>query len=348
MKPACRIFILVLGTSILASLATAQQYAVQAIKIFDGPSSAASGINNHLAIVGSAAVKSGMLSQAYLWTRGAAALDLGPPGRGSEANAINDNGEVVGCAVFPGETTFHAFLWTPSAGLQDLGTLGGSTSCARAINLSGQVVGFSTAADNSQHAFFWTQSGGMQDLGPGSANAINDSGQVTGGFPAMGGRAFLWTSARGMRELPVLPGSHAIEANGINNGGEIVGDVIFDRENGGAQHAVRWPHLLGGGVQDLGTLPGGSASAASAVNAGGEIVGGAVTSQGVGHGFLWTPTNGMQDLNDLIPSASGWVVFDGADVNDLGRIVANGTKGTSTASEALLLTPPPAAMSGVH
>lgn len=269
---------------------------------------------------------------------------------GSEANGINDDGEVVGCAVFPGETTFRAFLWTPSAGMQDLGTVGGSTSCARAINLSGQVVGFSTAADNSQHAFFWTESGGMQDLGPGSANAINDKGQVVGFFPdgLMGNRAFLWTSVRGMRELPVLPGSHEIEANGINNGGEIVGDVIFDKAHGGAQHAVLWPHLLGGGVQDLGTLPGGSASAASAINANGEIVGGAVTSQGVGHGFLWTPTAGMQDLNDLIPSASGWVVSDGADINDLGKIAANGTKDTSTVPNALLLTPPPAAMSGVN
>lgn len=85
----------------------------------------------------------------------------------------------------------------------------------------------------------------------------------------------------------------------------------------------------------LGTLPTGNSSEGFAINADGVIVGGSnIFVQNppgesppgtyVSHGFLCT--NGqMQDLNDLIPANTGWVLGEATGINDKGEIVGNGT-----------------------
>jgi uncharacterized membrane protein len=90
-----------------------------------------------------------------------------------------------------------------------------------------------------------------------------------------------------------------------------------------------------GKMTDLGVLPTGNSSQGIGINAWGEVVGGSdifIPSQVdfgppgtyISHGFLYS--NGqLQDLNDLIPANSVWVLGAASGINDRGEIVGTGT-----------------------
>jgi probable HAF family extracellular repeat protein len=157
-----------------------------------------------------------------------------------------------------------------------------------------------------------------------------------------------------MQDLDTLGGSW-IEANGINDSGQIVGQNGFG-------HAALYS---GGIMEDLGTL-GGSWSVATAINASGQVVGYGPTVSDTVHAFLyssgimtdlgtlgggmslplginasgqvvgvsWTPEGAqypvlysggrMTDLNSLLPAGSGWWLHSDQAINDSGQIVGSG------------------------
>ena len=84
----------------------------------------------------------------------------------------------------------HAFRWTTVNGMQDLGTLGGVYSQARDINTGGVIVGWATISIGLGRAFIWDRFTGMWNL-----NTL----------------------------LPANSGWELIEANGINDKGQVVG-----------------------------------------------------------------------------------------------------------------------------
>jgi probable HAF family extracellular repeat protein len=82
---------------------------------------------------------------------------------------------------------------------------------------------------------------------------------------------------------------------------------------------------------DLGTLEGltSGRAVALAINNPGQVVGWSTHPDDPydptdKHAFIWTEGKGMQDLNDLIPSDSGWILREAWDVNDAGQIVGVG------------------------
>jgi probable HAF family extracellular repeat protein len=90
-------------------------------------------------------------------------------------------------------------------------------------------------------------------------------------------------------------------------------------------------------MQNLGTL-GGENCVAVGINNVGQVVGGSwLPGNTTGHGFLWTSSGGMQDLNNLIPAGSGWVLQDARGINSAGQITGLGT--ISGQTHAYLLTP---------
>ena len=70
------------------------------------------------------------------------------------------------------------------------------------------------------------------------------------------------------------------------------------------------------------------------INARGQVIG--VGSANV-HPFLWTQSQGMQDLNNLIPADSSFTLQSANAINARGQIVGNGS--ISSRAHAFLLTP---------
>jgi probable HAF family extracellular repeat protein len=97
-------------------------------------------------------------------------------------------------------------------------------------------------------------------------------------------------------DLGTLGGTFS-QANGINNGGQVVGE---GGTSGGDNHAFLYS---AGCMQDLGALdlglPGGAHSVASGINDNGQIVGTTGIGGSVSHAFLCSGSGPMQDLGSL-------------------------------------------------
>ena len=191
----------------------------------------------------------------------------------SSAAAINNKSQIVG-SFYTGVASSdamginHAFFYDNS-NATDLGTLGGDSSAATALNNNGQVVGYSevpgsvlpvahsvSAILRSQrgigktlrsaptppgyHAALW-QNGAAIDLSTpnnGTANAINDQGQIVGDFSTgtSDSRAFVYRGGKfqDLNTLLINGGGWTLRrATGINAKGQICGEGIYK----GAYHA---------------------------------------------------------------------------------------------------------------
>jgi probable HAF family extracellular repeat protein len=297
--------------------------------------SVARGINDIGQVVGSSGAATG--ERAFLWSRAGGLKDLGdlPGGEDfSQASGINNAGQVVGSSSAAAET--RAFRWTPGGGMQNLGVLPGrDSSAASAINNAGQVVGSSSAFFPEPRAFRWTAAGGMQALSDqvSAANGINDAGQVVGWVLSGGLQPFLWTASGGGHFLPGVGSFGSGIASDINESGQVVGTV------GPPVTAALW---TAGGVQSLGAL--GSEGEGSVINNAAEVVGfSSVSPGGEIHAFLWTASDGMQDLNALIdpldPLKAVTTLSQALGINNAGQIVGSGF--INGKEHAYLLTPVP-------
>jgi uncharacterized membrane protein len=159
---------------------------------------------------------------------------------GSYAYGMSRNGTTVVGVSYSGNGQ-EAFRWTAAGGMAPMGflfTLPTQTlfSAAEAANADGSViVGESSSANtggNGNEAFRWTAWGGMQPLGdlPGAAfqswayavsadgEIVVGRGSVPGGCGLFGcgsaGRAFIWDSAHGMRNLQDLLVSLGVDLQG--------------------------------------------------------------------------------------------------------------------------------------
>jgi probable HAF family extracellular repeat protein len=270
-------------------------------------------------------------------------------GSTSDARGINDAGFVV-CYSLNRSSSYRGFLWNPATKkMSDLGTLGGSASYAYAINNASpqQIAGAGyTAGDAALHAFLYTN-GVKTDLGTlggtnSAAYGVNDQAQVVGGadmstgFPGFNGptHAFSWSAAGRMTDLGTLGGSTSY-AYAVNNSGQVVGTSNTTGDAGTTP--VMWQ---GGQIADLKTF-GGPGGAALGINTLGQVVGWAENPYSVRLAFLWQ--NGvLSDLNKLLPTNSGWQLFQATAISSNGAIVGYGTRNGSAAVHAYLMKPGPA------
>jgi probable HAF family extracellular repeat protein len=84
-------------------------------------------------------------------------------------------------------------------------------------------------------------------------------------------------------------------------------------------------------------LPGGTTSAGCYINDSNQIVGFSSTATSASDATIWTQKGGMQDLNNLIPPNSGWVLVLANSINNAGQITGYGT--INGEDHAFLLTP---------
>lgn len=326
----------VVAASGQASPSTGARYTIADLGTLGGAVTKGFGINESGQIVGVS--QSGSQMYAFLWDDGTM-TNLGALGAyGSWAYDINDAGQVVGGSYVGTEFHAHAFLWQNGA-MQDLGTLGGPDSYAFGINSAGDAVGSACCVPDSYitHAVMWG-SGGITDLGdldplwPNTSIAygINDAGQIVGqsttSDPLQLSHGFLWQNGS-MQDLGTLGGDHS-EAWGINENGQVVG--LAKLADNTTFHAILWD----GALQDLGALTF-TNSIAWDINDKGQVVGTLQTGQ-TSHAFVWADGQ-MQDLNNLIPANSGWVLQEARAINNKGKITGFGTINGQT--RAFLLKP---------
>jgi len=165
---------------------------------------------------------------------------------------------------------------------------------------------------------------------------INDSGQ-------MGSQAY--NSVTGITQGYIVSASgHATnigsfggtltQPNAINQSGELAG---ISYNAAGYQNAFLYSNGI---LENLGTLDGMNSSAAFGLNDYGDVVGESYQSDVGDLAFLYTESGGMQDLNDLIPSGSGWTLDSARGINDAGQITGIGLNPEGEA-HAFLLDPVP-------
>jgi probable HAF family extracellular repeat protein len=331
-----------------APLATAQTYTVTDLGLLRGDTASASiGINSIGQIVGCSDTSttyypcSGInRGRAFLWKSKTGMKSLGTlhGDNTSGGVGINDSGQVVGYSK-NAKNVYHAFLWTQKTGMIPLRKLaGGTTNSASSINAAGLIVGASDfrGSNGNQHAVLWTANGKIRDLGalPGAPSSqgggINSHNEVCGNSSSSGELAgFTWSKAHGMKALQGFSGGGTV-AFSINDSGIVVGNALISS----GRHPVLWNRA--GRIRDLGTLPGGFGTAFG-VNDLNQVVGYSTTASNDPHAFIWSAKSGIQDLNDLIPANSGWVLVWASAINKAGQISGWGT--INGENHAYLLNP---------
>ncbi|HKD40288.1 MAG TPA: hypothetical protein VKB87_08395 [Myxococcaceae bacterium] len=294
----------------------------------------------------------GASTHAFLWTpdvpNGTTGhmIDLGASRFGQDgAYKVNSYGQVLFNAD-------GAYLWTPDT---PNGTTGSSTSIGGLIsgftvtgyslNGLGQVVGYGYPGV----CFLWTPdvpngtTGQFNSYGDqpgfgyssfiGSANGVNDLGQVTGAM------------AVGFFGFPIIhndPSNHYVTddifsptwdpasqdysgyGNAISDLGHVAGTAVFPGT--GAIHPILYD---GSAMLDISDGGGGNAFG---INSSDEVVG----SLGSG-AFLYTGGT-LYYLNDLISPSAGWSLLSQAfDINESGQIVGHGLH--NRALHPYLMTP---------
>lgn len=278
--------------------------------------------------------------------------------RETEPSSLNNHGQAVGHAT-RSDGRRVAFLWEhgklreilpfpipPGFDVPDF-----SHSPVR-INDEGQVIGVTAGG------FWWTgylwQGGQVTPLtlneaaappgaragalsGPFEPRAINNKGQVVGLTVAgptgrLQQRTVWWEKGEG-HVLKVPDDKSVLVPNALNDQGQVVGYWLRAGELG---RAALWQN---GRVTILADI-GGPDSQAYAVNKQGQVVGSATTMGAADYGsraVLWQEGK-MMVLNELIPSASGWVLTAAHAINGQGQITGIGYRNGGV-PHAYLLTP---------
>jgi len=334
---------------LVAALAHSATYYVDSITVTDlgtlgGDQSYASDINNRGDIVGFAKDAS-MKRLAVRW-HGGVIQDLGTPASSafSYADGINDLGEIVGKFGDPSEFEYRPFYWTVGTGMvaMDRSLFPGDpldtlyVGMAHAINNKGMITGdinkdFTTftvpcrkslpvAWDNAYAAPYILHC--TEDIGSyNHASDINNSGWVVGSEGNGSGPTygFVWKSGV-TTHIPNPFLGNQVDANGINDGGVIVGSA---KMLGVATRAILWDGVSATSTW-LPVLTGGSMSYATEINDQNFASGTAdmfishpfLPGQVKNRAFLWHTALGMYPL----PVPPGYVPLttncDGTSLNN--------------------------------
>lgn len=359
MKNNCRGFVILVPVLIaLASVATAQTYSVTDLGVLQGDTASEGlAVNSSGQVAGCSdtSVISGYPcsesspGHAFVWSSSSGMHDLGVLNSGdvfSEALGISDSGQVTGTSV-DSLGASYPFLWTQSSGMIALPTLPGATyGFAGSVTSHGAIAGSSNSGANPSVIVpvAWIKTGSTYKIEqlptlPGAVVTlccyVNNSNEGAGLviFDTGTYHGFL-VKTTGAKDLGTLPGGTFSNAQGINSSGAIAG-YSNNSTSGSNSYTVLWEPS--GKIHNLGTLPGGATSGGYAINDSNEIVGYSSTATSASDAMVWSQKSGMQDLNNLIPPNSGWVLVLANWINNSGQITGYGT--INGENHAFLLTP---------
>jgi len=351
----------VLLVFVASSAAFASEHSLFDLGIPEGyAASKAYDINDKGQVVGS--LSDGTNMRGFIWdaASGMQILSGGETGSGW-ATAINNNGWIAG------RWNNIAALWQGSSSAPvPLGTLGGLTSTAFKINDNNQISGYSDLAYNAKlkcnpfHGFIYefgrmtdiatlTDSWGADspygvnyDNGYSFAYGINNLGEIAGvgTTDSFANDAFIRNADGSKIDLGLGPDPLSLQASAvaINDAGLVGGHYCDSSRN---SHPVIWE----AGSVDAAALtmpeqfPYGQVYG---INEKGSVVGIMWNDKsGPYHAFLYDPTHGVRDLNDLIPAESGWVLNYAKGINESGQISGYGLFNGRTTGFVLNSTPEP-------
>lgn len=273
------------------------------------------------------------------------------------AYTMNDSGQVISFQAAGGGA--NVSLYNPLSGAsQSLGAVpsagaGSSVYRPSKFNTSGSFT-YSTApsaAALSDHAYL--VSGGVRyEIGAGRPSDINDSGEVVGDI-RVGNRWHGFVYSNGVTlDLGVIGSNTSSTAVAINNQGQVLGasgSSVFIYDHGNTQILSSFIEASGfnnngdvvgrltngnaglyrdGQYYDLGAL--GTyfnVAFATSINDAGYIVGHSRTDIpefSDYHAFIYTPTDGMLDLNDLLVNPPATYLSTAFTINAQGQIIVQG------------------------
>ena len=309
-----------------AAHGAAPRYLIIELGTLGGRTSAGMGINNLGQVVGGADGVDG-IRHCCRW-EGRSAVDLGSlPGEPvCEATDINEGGTIL-CNAFLGGPLASAFIWEEGV-ITDLGDVLGPSTYGRGINDAGTVAGFSLVDSDRYVGVVWIDGviteirtpKGNPETG---ANAIDESGRVAGAAVNDNGPAGAMTWLNGEFTYLGGLGGEFSQAKGMNDHNQVVG---WARRAGDDElYAFLWDD---GVMIDLTEALGTYWRIALDINNRGQIISPVK---------LYDPVLGELLLDDLVPAASGWSVFNAKAINDVGQIV--GAASINGARRAFLMTP---------
>jgi uncharacterized membrane protein len=216
--------------------------------------------------------------------------------------------------ILVGQSSNGAFRWTEGAGPQYITTIegGGAAEAAKDVSLDGSII-----------------------VGNGSA----DNGQT--------GIIFRWDAVNGAFPLGDYPYGEAAGAMAMNSTGSIVvGSTVLN----GVEEAFRWTEA--GVLEGLGHLPthvndlSVTTAAVAVTDDGSLIIGNESVSDGAIGEFAWTPSGGIQSIDDYLLNEHGlglgdWTLHYLTDMTPDGRfIIGNGSHPVYGSNVAFRITIP--------
>jgi uncharacterized membrane protein len=257
----------------------------------------------------------------FRWTAAAGVEQLGPqpvPGH-MEAVAVSRDGSVV---VGRESGYGPSYRWTRDTGFVQIPRYYATGAVVgHGISADGNVVVGTANFTWATQGFWWTpqlnvpRSINGATVDPSSVFASTPDGSVLCGSVSTGSGvvAMYWSAATGIVPIGDLPGgSVSAVANAISADGRT---IVGQSRAALRYEPFRWTPEEG--MVSLGGLPTGGNGGASAVSADGSVVVGSIG----GVGFIWTATEGMRPIRDLLLAAG---IYDDWDLTAATGISADG------------------------
>jgi hypothetical protein len=270
-----------------------------------------------------------------LWRNGSLTI---LPGIDGQEYVFAQNVSPDGTTVVGEDYNVIGYRWREATGYQSLPPLGIVWAASGDGNI---LVGQSTNG-----AFRWTEDGGPQYItmiaGGGMAESARDisvdGSTIVGNGNADNGQTgiiFRWDAVNGAVPLGHYPYGQAQGAVATNfTGSIVVGSTVLN----GVEEAFRWTEA--GLIEGLGHLPThvdnllAETSAVAVTDVGSLIIGNESVSAGASGGFAWTPSGGIQPIDEYLLEVHGldlgdWTLHYLTDMTPNGRfIIGNGSHPT--------------------